>query len=352
VGRWSWDIRTPTNRSAGDVAAFLATKIQRLSPGVQRVLAISACAGRPVDLATLSAIDARGPVATARDLREALRDGLLVQHDADAAARRAVYTPLHDGIHQAAYALLSPGERAAIHLQVGRQLLQAGEDLFTAIDHYQRGAEAITDPDEREQLGRLYLEAARRARGLTAYASAVRHARSGIAALEALSADPWTTHHDLTFRLHRECMHAGAMHGDLATADELFATIVTRAPDLLERADLHRLKVQLDTYHGRTHEAIAAGLAGLRPLGVDLHPRPDAALVENDALALAAAFAAVADADPGDFDDYLAAGQYDHNGPTTWPPPTPPPTCASPSSPRIQTCPSGQDRTPARSRSC
>ena len=315
VSRWSWDIRTPTSRSAGDVAAFLATKIQRLSPGVQRVLAIAACAGRPVDLATLSAIDARGPVATARDLREALRDGLLVQRDGegDPATRRAFYTPLHDGIHQAAYSLLSQAERAAIHLQVGRQLLQTGEDLFTAIDHYQRGAEAITDLVEREQLGRLYLEAARRARGLTAYAAAVRHARSGIAALEALSGDPWTTHHDLTFRLHRECMHAGAMHGDLATADELFATIVPRAPDQLERADLHRLKAQLDTYHGRTHEAIAAGLAGLRPLGVDLHPRPDAALVEADALALAAAFAAVADADPGDFDDDLVSGQYDHN---------------------------------------
>ncbi len=311
VSRWTWDIRTPVGRSAGDVAAFLATKIHRLSAGVQRVLAISACAGRPVDLATLSAIDARGPVATARDLREALRDGLLVQTDGDPdpISRRAFYQPLHDGIHQVAYSLLSEGARAAIHLQVGRQLLQAGEDLFTAIDHYQRGADAIDDPVEREQLARLYLEAARRARGLTAYAAAVRHAKAGLAALAALSPDPWTTHEDLSFRLHREWLHAGAMHGDVTSADQLFALIAPRAPDLLERADLHRLKAQLDTYHGRTHEAIAAGLAGLRPLGVELHPRPDPALVEADALALAAAFAAVADVDPGDFDP----SQYEHN---------------------------------------
>ena len=315
TSRWSWDIRTPQGRTAGDVAAFLATKIHRLSAGVQRVLAIVACAGRPVDLATLSAIDARGPVATARDIREALRDGLLVQSDGDPdpTSNRAFYQPLHDGIHQVAYALLSEGARAAIHLQVGRQLLQAGEDLFTAIDHYQRGADAIDDPVEREQLARLYLEAARRARGLTAYAAAVRHAKAGIAALSALSPDPWTTHADLAFRLHREWLHAGAMHGDVATSDQLFAQIAPRAPDTLERADLHRLKAQLDTYHGRTQEAIAAGLSGLRPLGVDLHPRPDPALIEADALALAAAFAAVADADPGDFDDALVASQYDHD---------------------------------------
>ncbi|MBL9105479.1 MAG: AAA family ATPase [Myxococcales bacterium] len=319
VGRWTWDIRTPTSRGADDVATFLAGKLLRLAPGVQRVLAIAACAARPIDLATLSAIDARGPVATARDLREALREGLLVTVDGelDPSSRRALYQPLHDGIHQAAYALLTPEDRAAIHLQVGRQLLQIGDDLFTAIDHFQRGAEAITDPLEREQLARLYLEAARRARGQTAYAAAVRHARAGIAALEQLSAPPgsaglpdiWAARPELAFQLHRECMHADAMHGDLAAADAMFAVLVPRAPDPLERADLHRLKCQLDTYHGRTHEAIAAGLAGLGQLGIHLEPRPAADAVEADALALAAAFAAVADADlgdfdPGDFDDF------------------------------------------------
>ncbi len=315
AGRWRWDGSAPL-AGAADVAGFVAARLQRLSPGVRRVLAIAALAGRPVDLALLSAVDRRGPLATTHDLRDALREGLLVpsdsalhsmQHNPDPdapAAQRTTYQPLHDGIQQAAPALLDADELAAIHLQLGRHLLRqdgpSDDQLFAIVDHLERGAAGITDPAERERLARLHLEASRRARSATAYASAVRHARAGLAALAAVAPDPWARYPDHTFQLQREWMHAEAMRGELAAADALFDPLVAHAASELARADLFRLKVQLDTYQGRPHEAIAVGLAGLYRLGVELLPKPDAVEVEADHDALLAVLAAaIADLSPG-----------------------------------------------------
>ncbi|MBL8972325.1 MAG: protein kinase, partial [Myxococcales bacterium] len=251
--RWHWDeSETSAAIVSGDVATLVAARLQRLAPGVQRVLAIAALAGRPVDLNLLSAVDRRGPLATTEDLREALREGLLVASDAalhslqrnpDPAepgeAERRTYQPPHDGILQAARNLLDPDTRAELHLQLGRTLLHrhrpGDDDLFALVDHLGRGAAHITDPDELERLARLHLEASRRARNATAYAAAVRHARAGLDALAAalvLAPDHGvdaTVRPDAVrqrypahvFQLEREWMHAEAMRGELASADRL-----------------------------------------------------------------------------------------------------------------------------------
>ncbi|MBA3548163.1 MAG: protein kinase, partial [Nannocystis sp.] len=174
-GRWRWDETSPMTSagSAVNVAAFLAARLQRLPAGVQRVLAIAALAGRPLDLPLLSAVDRRGPLETTADLREALREGLLVPSDSalhtlqespattGSGTARATYQPLHDGITQAAALLLPPDERAEIHLQLGRSLLRqpnlGDDDLFALVDHLDRGMSRMTDPAERERLARLHL---------------------------------------------------------------------------------------------------------------------------------------------------------------------------------------------------
>ena len=323
AGRWQWDeSETSAAIISGDVATLIAARLQRLSPGVQRLLAIAALAGRPVDLALLSAVDRRGPLATTEDLRDALREGLLVPSDAalhslqrnpdpadPAEAERRTYQPPHDGILQAARLLLTPDERAEIHLQLGRSLLShhrpGDDDLFAIVDHLDRGASLIHDPDEHERLARLHLEASRRARNATAYAAAVRHARAGLDALAAALIHTPGHDRDATvrpgavqrrypahvFQLEREWMHAEAMRGELASADERFDPLVASASSELERAELYRLKAQLDTYHGRPHEAMAAGLAGLYRLGVELLPRPEPAEIEAEFIALQASLA-------------------------------------------------------------
>ncbi|HEY0134658.1 MAG TPA: hypothetical protein VGB85_11275, partial [Nannocystis sp.] len=337
-GRWQWNTSTaigsgnPGNASSpGNVAAFVAARLRRLPSGVQRVLAIAALAGRAIDLPLLSAVDRRGPLATTDALRDALREGLLVPSDSavhslqenpgtSPGTPRVTYQPLHDGIALAAADLLSADERAEIHLQLGRNLLRQqspdDDDLFALVDHLDRGAACMTELAERERLARLHLEACRRARIATAYAAAVRHARAGLVTLAAIVAEPdehvmlrealpsasdlkivpdalWQRYPDHTFKLMREWMHAEALRGDLDAADALFDPLVRRSTHELARADLYRLKAQLDTYHGRPHDAMAAGLAGLYGLGVELLPRPEPAEIEAEHLALTALLADV-----------------------------------------------------------
>ncbi len=325
AGRWRWDAQNKLTSGADDVAAFVAARLRRLPPGVQRIVAIAALAGRPIDLVLLSAADRRSPLETIQDLREALREGLLVPSDTAlhtlqqspattaAGTTRATYQPLNDGIATAAAALLPADERAEIHLQLGRTLLRQDtlddDDLFAIVDHLDRALSRMTDPAECERLARLHLDACRRARVATAYTSAVRHARAGLLALAVVAAAPdellmvrdslgpsveaafipdslWSRYPVHTFKLLREWMHAEALRGDLDAADALFDPLVHHAVDELDRAGLYLLKAQLDTYHGRPHDAIAAGLTGLHRLGVEVLPRPDAAEIEAEHAAL------------------------------------------------------------------
>jgi len=322
AARWRWDDTTPlTSDGPTNVAGFVTARLQRLPAGVQRVLAIAALAGRPIDLTLLSAVDRRGPLATTADLREAVSEGLLVPSDtalhtlqqnpssAPPGSSRATYQPLHDGIAQASAVLLPRDDRAEIHLQLGRNLLRQqnpdDDDLFALVDHLDRGLMHMTDPAERERLARLHLEACRRARIATAYAAAVRHARAGLVTLATLVGEAdapglvsgsdlalvpdilWQRYPDHTFKLQREWMHAEALRGELDAADALFDPLVRHAVSELHRADLYRLKAQLDTYHGRPHDAMAAGLAGLYRLGVEMLPRPEPAEIEAEYDALA-----------------------------------------------------------------
>ena len=316
AGRWQWDeSETSAAIVSGDVATQIAARLQRLRPEVARILAIAALAGRPVDLALLSAVDRRGPLATTEALREALREGLLVPSDAalhslqqnpdpgDRETERRTYQPPHDGVLLAACALLGDDERAEIHLQLGRNLLArhllGDDDLFAIVDHLGRGARHMRDPAEHQRLALLHLDASRRARNATAYAAAVRHARAGLDALAAAItlATPDTATPDTparryptqVFQLEREWMHAEALRGELSSADQRFDPLLELASSELERAELYHLKAQLDTYHGRPHEAMAAGLSGLYRLGVELLPRPDADMIDAEFADLQAA---------------------------------------------------------------
>jgi hypothetical protein len=320
AGRWQWDeSETSAAIVSGDVATQIAARLQRLRPEVARILAIAALAGRPVDLALLSAVDRRGPLATTEALREALREGLLVPSDAalhslqqnpdpgDRETERRTYQPPHDGILLAACALLGDDERAEIHLQLGRNLLArhllGDDDLFAIVDHLGRGARHMRDPAEHQRLARLHLDASRRARNATAYAAAVRHARAGLDALAAAHhprprprrhrATPDTRRPAATpthvFQLEREWMHAEALRGELSSADQRFDPLL--ATRQLRARARRALPPQGPARHLPRPPPRGDGRRPLRPLPPRRRaaPRPDADMIDAEFADLQAA---------------------------------------------------------------
>jgi hypothetical protein len=312
AGRWQWDeSETSAAIISGDVATFIAARLQRLSPGVQRVLAIAASPAAPStspsSAPSTAAAPSPPPRPCARPCARACSSPPTPPSTpckqnpdpGDREAERRTYQPLHDGILQAA--ARPPHRRRArrdpppARPQPAARHRPGDDDLFAIVDHLGRGARHMRDPAEHERLARLHLEASRRARNATAYAAAVRHARAGLDALAAAIILAPRPDRDATARhtppaatrprsssssangcTPRPCAASSQRRRALRPARRALAS------SELERAELYRLKAQLDTYHGRPHEAMAAGLAGLYRLGVELLPRPDAAEIEAE----------------------------------------------------------------------
>src|SRR5208337_3906338 len=99
------------------------------------------------------------------------------------------YAFAHDRIQEAAYSLIPEGERAAEHLRIGRLFAsrtapqEIEEKIFEIVNQFNRGAELITLPGERERLAELNLIAGRRAKQSTAYAAAQKYFAMGGALL-------------------------------------------------------------------------------------------------------------------------------------------------------------------------
>ncbi|HMC94648.1 MAG TPA: AAA family ATPase, partial [Polyangia bacterium] len=201
---WSWDLEDIERAAVTDnVIDLLIGRLHRFSPGTQEMLRVASSIGHRFDLDTLAAVSGRSAREVAEQLWQPLHDGLLVPLDdryrygADAepgapgepAPINARYRFLHDRVQQAAYALIEPADRAAVHLRVGRLLLERSdrnsqEDLlFEVVGHLNRGAVGITDPGERLRLATLNLAAGCRARDSAAYETGIALLGQSIALL-------------------------------------------------------------------------------------------------------------------------------------------------------------------------
>jgi predicted ATPase len=287
-GGWRMDLgRTANVALADNVLALMAAKIARLAGPTQRALWLAACVGNRFDLGTLATVSETEPAAAAADLWEAVEEGLVVPEGAsygfapDLSAGidpgEIGYRFLHDRVQQAAYALIPDERRRQAHLTVGRLLLERGadraDDLFDVVNHLNYGRALVTDPAERLRLTELNLAAGRRAKASAAYPSALTYFTVGT---ELLPANAWEQGYELTFALYLERAEAEYLCGRLEEAERTFGELRDHARSALDLADVYALLlVQYETM-SRYADAIAAGLDGLRRLGVALSDDPAA----------------------------------------------------------------------------
>lgn len=287
-GAFTWDLeRIRGARVTDNVVDLMLSKLHRLAQGTQRVLSLAACIGHAFDLGALSSIHRKSPADTARDLWEALREGLVLPVDgdyrfldvsggieeSDTAGLRISYRFLHDRVREAACAFIPEEQKAEVHLSIGRLLhAQSGEpprdeDLFEIARHYHLGARGINDEAERLSVARLYLRAGGKAKERAAYHAAAENLATGI---DLLGSEDWERDHELCFNLHIEGAECGYLSGAIEQAEALFDVLLPRDLTSVERARIHNLRVILYTTRGKYTEAIKAGLAGLSGLGVAL----------------------------------------------------------------------------------
>ena len=282
TARWTWDLdRIHAKSFTDNVVDLMVGKLSRLSAATQQALKQLACLGNSAAIATLSTVHGASEAEIHAALWEAALAGLVLREQGG-------YAFLHDRVQEAAYALIPEGERAAAHLRIGRMLLprtpssELEERIFEIVNQLNRGATLITLQREKLQLAELNMIAGRKAKASTAYKSALNYFAAGI---ELLGDDPWIEH-DLAYRLGFERAECEYLSRNFDEALRQFDALLAHARTTLEKADIHRVVVDLHTTTVALDEAIARGQEALRLFGIDIpsHPSHETVSAEYEAI--------------------------------------------------------------------
>ncbi|MGK3989879.1 AAA family ATPase [Sorangium sp. So ce136] len=272
AGAFKWDIDAIRAKGFADnVVDLVIAKIKGLSRAAQKALTLASCVGNTVDASTLAVVRDLPEDAIHEDHRELVREGLLLRSG-------DTYRFLHDRVRQAAYALVPEGDRAAVHLRIGRLLLAHAAPearIFEIAGHLNLGSALVTDRREKDQIAALNLAAGRRARASAAYAAAAGYLAAGMA---LLGDDAWEAEYALALDLHCESARCAFLNGDLAAAERLIEVLLRRARSRPDLAEIHCIEIDLHTTTADFERAARSALSCARRFDIDvpLHPARDA----------------------------------------------------------------------------
>jgi predicted ATPase/signal transduction histidine kinase len=273
---WLWDsTAAKTLTLPQDVVEFMTLQLQRLPQATQEVLKLAACIGAKFDLATLAIVSEQTEVEVSVALWEALQEGLILplnkgyrffQDGAEmptmAQSVDVLYQFLHDRIQQAAYALIPAENQQAVHLKIGRLLLQHSspevivERLFEIVGHLNLGIELIDQLEEQIELVRLNLQATLKAKAALAYESALKYILSG---MKLMSDRLWHEEFDLAMDVYRERADIEFLNGNFETSHFWINQTLEKARTSLEKADIYIRQMVLHTLSGNYPQALNSG---------------------------------------------------------------------------------------------
>jgi signal transduction histidine kinase/tetratricopeptide (TPR) repeat protein len=203
-------------------------------------------------------------------LRPAVEAGLVVRSGASVSF-------VHDRVHEAAYAAMTPHARAATHLRIARTLsTQAAssdidDSIFEVVNQFARAGAAIDTVAERRFVAGLHLAAGKRAKTSGAYASAHAYFSEGLLLLDD---DSWRSSYRLMFDLALNRAECDIVAGELTLAEERLASIAAHASTLDDDAQVVCLAVLLYFTMGRSEQAVDVALQFLARVGIHWTSRP------------------------------------------------------------------------------
>lgn len=257
------------------IVELFARRIEALPRELRQLLSLAACLGSRFDLETLAIIggctaDECGKLlsdAQSRQLVVALRES-----ETDAFEFR------HDRIQQAAHGLVNTVELPALHLKIGRLLLErfSGHQLadrhFELVEHLNAGCPLVTDVSESLKILELNVLAAHKARSATAYPAMLQFHRAAWRFLvkPGVAGKLWSERHDLAMVLFKGRAESEFLEGDRGEAERCIQLAVEHARTAIEKAATLDILIVQYTLQARYPEAIAAGRKALELLGISL----------------------------------------------------------------------------------
>ena len=264
--RWTWDLPAIRARNFTDnIADLMVDRLDRLSPTTRDALKELACLGNSAPAWMLGA--ARGAPEAAVDaaLSEAASAGLVVHQS-------RAYSFLHDRIQEASYALIPEGDRARVHLSIGRALLartpadKRDATIFDIVHQLNRGAALLVSPEERREVAGLNLIAGKRARSAAAYVSALGYFNSGAALLPE---DSWERCYALVFGIELARAECEYMSGATEAAEDRLSILSRRARDRIDLASVVCVQTNLFGMTERYQRTVETCLDYMRQVGIE-----------------------------------------------------------------------------------
>ncbi|WP_437301762.1 AAA family ATPase [Sorangium sp. So ce388] len=274
-----WDVARIREKGFTDnVVDLMLGKLARLVRRTQGALTQLACLGGTVEVTLLTIIHGGSEEDVHADLWDAVHEGLVFRLN-------GAYKFLHDRVQEAAYSLIPEGERAAVHLGIGRLLAShtppeaLEEKIFEIVNQLNRGARLITSRGERERVAELNLIAGKRAKGSTAYASALAYLAAGAA---LLTEESWSLRSELTFALELHRAECEYLTGELSTAEERLAVLSRHARNVVDFAAVTCVRMALYMTLDQSDRSVEACLEYLRRVGFAWSPHPTDAEVRQE----------------------------------------------------------------------
>ncbi|MEG4970352.1 AAA family ATPase [Microcoleus sp. B6-A1] len=287
AGAWHWDLEQIITRNITDnVVEFMAEQIQTLSESAQKVLRLAACIGNQFDLPSLSIINETSQKETADELWNAIQAGFILplgddykflKTHRDANDLKINYKFAHDRIQQAAYSLIPPDDKQAVHWKVGQLLLQntppqvLQQKIFDIVNQLNFGIETIDVQLEKDKLAQLNLIAGKKAKASAAWKPAWNYLSIGI---NCLSADSWLRQYDLSLALYVETVEAAILSGHVEEMEKGADIVLQQATSLLDKVKVYEVKIQAYTAQNQPLEAIDTALSVLKLLGIRFPKKP------------------------------------------------------------------------------
>ena len=129
----------------------------------------------------------------------------------------------------------------------------------------------------------LNLQAGRRAKAASAYASAYAYLAAGMALFEA---PDWDGQYKLLFDLWLEGAECAFLSGEFDLAARHIGTLLQRAASNIDLTFVYNVKIQLEVAQSKYAQAVESGLTCLRRFGIDFpaHPNWEQVQAEYEAI--------------------------------------------------------------------
>jgi predicted ATPase/GAF domain-containing protein/predicted Ser/Thr protein kinase len=277
---WAWQMDKIKSLNITDnVVDLMTKKVQKLPKRTQDTLKLASGIGNRFNLDMLKMIESHAfsdeAEPTQKRLEDALMEGLVIPLERD-------YKFAHDRIQQAVYSLITETDRKAIHLKIGKLLLEnlSEEDkevyTFDIVNQWNLGIDLVQSPEEKIFLAQLNLEAGKKARDAAAYKPAFAYLQI---AIQLLPENRWEAYYDLSLELYSEALQAAFLKGNLEVAYAYIETVKENAREALEKMPAFETEMQYHIAQNNPQKAIDTGLAALELFQVSLAEEPP--LIEN-----------------------------------------------------------------------